>query len=327
MQELKDWVNASDTNKLYFRQMLDKWSSAMEQEQSLHFDKNRAFKRFKLRVFRAEGLMDGNKQLPRNVHHIPNRRRLYYRIASYAAVLFIIVGAVYFLRNERDKNVQNSKNEERLSYIQIKVPAGAREKFTLPDQSVVWLNAGTTFKYPSVFSGDTREVFLNGEGYFQVAKDAKHPFIVNTAKGNITVTGTTFNVYAYDARSRFVTALLEGHVRVNVPNGQTVNLLPAQKAELKNESLSISAVTDPDEYKWMEGLICFENERITDVLENLQNSFGQKITVKHLDKPSLLLTGKFRIGDGLDYALKVLSESYGITYKPDTANRGYVIIN
>lgn len=329
MHELKDWVNASDANKLHFRRQLDNWN-AVHQDSSSLFDRNKAFRRFKNRVNKAAELM--NEEVPvhesllSNENKSPNRnrRRLYYKIASYAAILCLIVGVLYFLQNDRI-NLTPSSNQAQITYIHVEVPAGAREKYILPDQSVVWLNAGSTFKYPATFNGQTREVFLNGEGYFQVAKDANHPFIVNTAKGNITVTGTTFNVYSYDAKPRFVTALLEGHVRVNVPEGQTVNLLPAQKAEWVNESLNVSPVTDPDIYRWMEGLICFENEEITAVLENLENSFGQQITIQHLSNPNLLLTGKFRISDGLEYALKILSESYGITYKTD--GNGYIILN
>ncbi|MFT4092424.1 MAG: FecR family protein [Niabella sp.] len=217
--------------------------------------------------------------------------------------------------------------KEQLSFIQIMAPPGVRKKCILPDKTVVWINAGSVFKYPSFFSGNTREVFLNGEGYFEVTKDAKHPFIVNTPKGNITVTGTIFNVSAYESKSRFVTALLEGHVYVTSKNGQNVNLMPLQKAELKNDALVRSEITDIDEYKWKDGLICFDNERIGDVLERLETSFGQKITIKHLSDPNILLTGKFRLADGVEYALKILGESYDLMYKLNPDGKGYTIIN
>jgi len=328
MRELKAWVNGSAENKRYFQQKLDAWTADINTAQSHYFNKEQAYLRFKERVDRAKNIINSTGAEASDRHTLPLRsKRGYYRIASYAAVLLVLIGIVYFIKTGAFTGAGHQADKASLSFIEIKVPAGSREQFTLPDKTVVWVNAGSVFKYPAGFSGKTREVYLNGEGYFQVAKDATHPFIVNTTKGNITVTGTTFNVYAYDTKPRFVTALLEGHVHVNTPDGQVVNLLPSQKAELKGTRLNISPISDPDEYRWMEGLICFENQRITDVLENLENTFGQKIIIRHLAEPDLLLTGKFRVSDGLDYALKVLSESYDMKYKKDTASKSYIILN
>ncbi|ANH80172.1 hypothetical protein A8C56_03505 [Niabella ginsenosidivorans] len=325
MKELTEWVNATPANKLYFRQQLEVWSAAIEQKNAHLYNKDKAFKRFKNRVRRVKAA--GNKEpLRPSIIMAAHKRGFYYKVASYAAILVIIAGMVLFLRTTRS-GPGAASGRERVSFIQIDVPLGARKKCILPDKTVVWLNAGSVFKYPSGFSGKTRKVFLNGEGYFEVTKDAGHPFIVTTSKGTITVTGTTFNVYAYAAKPRFVTALLEGHVSVIAKNGKAVNLLPLQKAELNNEALTISSISDPDEYRWKDGLISFDNERITDVLERLGIAFGQKITIQHLDNPNLLLTGKFRLKDGLEYALKVLSESYDITYKHDANDKGYIIIN
>lgn len=325
MKELNDWINAAPANKLYFRRQLEAWSDAIEEKDAWLYDKHKAFKRFKNRVEQAEKAAHTKEPLRGYVNLAAHKRRLYYKIASYAAILAVIAGLSFFLRNTLRSGLLSAPGEEQLALIQVDVPLGERKKCVLPDKTVVWLNAGSVFKYAPVFSGKTREVFLDGEGYFEVAKDADHPFIVNTSKGNITVTGTTFNVYAYASNPRFITALLEGHVSVASKNGKNVNLLPLQKAELNNEALTVSTVSDPDAYRWKDGLVSFDNERITDVLERLEASFGQKITIKHLHEPNLLLTGKFRLNDGLEYALKVLSESYNITYEHDPGGRGYII--
>jgi len=326
MKKLKDWVNASPANKLYFRQQLEAWAAEIEEKDAWIYDKNKAFRLFKNRVERAGKGTQSKGSLHGYVNMAAHKRRLYYKIASYAAVLVIIAGLLFLLRNTIHPG-SGAASEEQLALIHVEVPSGARKKCVLPDKTVVWLNAGSVLKYAPVLSGETRQVFLDGEGYFEVAKDAAHPFIVNTSKGNITVTGTTFNVYAYESKPRFVTALLEGHVSVTAKSGKSVNLLPLQKAELNNEVLTVSPVSDPDAYKWKDGLISFDNERITDVLERLETSFGKKITIKHLDDPHLLLTGKFRLNDGLEYALKVLSDGYNITYEADPGGAGYIIIH
>jgi ferric-dicitrate binding protein FerR (iron transport regulator) len=253
-------------------------------------------------------------------------RKLYYRIAGAAAILIVVLAAAFYLKQVMRTAGFSGDGAPLVSYIEITVPEGSRQQYILPDRTQVWINAGSTFRYPSNFTGKNREVFLNGEGYFHVAKDTSHPFIVSTAKGSITVTGTTFDVYAYDSKERFTTALLEGHVHVNTPDGQTVNLQPLQKADLNQTKLSVTPIEDPDAYKWMEGLISFDNKPMTEVLDELQNAFGTDIQIKHLNTPHLLLTGKFLVGDGLEYALKVLRDSYGIQFEKDSTGRGYTIL-
>lgn len=319
-EELLQWVNASAANQLYFRQKLDAWSAAIDEKESRLYDKNKAFQRFRRRLLRA-------KQPARSS---PGRAILRYlshhKVASYAAAILLLAGIGGFIYKKGLSRL-GIMNEQKDLYVHVSVAPGETRKMLLPDSTVVWLNAGSTFEYPASFTGNTREVFLNGEGYFEVRKDANHPFIVATSKGNIVVTGTTFNVSAYAGKPRFVTALLEGRVRVNARGGKGHDLVPMQKAELIEGALVVSAVTDTDIYKWKDGLIYFDNEPITEVLAHLEISFGQKITIRQLNDPGLLLTGKFRISDGLAYALKVLGQSYGIQYIKNPGNNGYIILN
>lgn len=324
MLELEKWVKASAANKRYFKHQLDLWSSSVERKDAYLYDKKEAFANFS---HRATLVKEENFE-PSGVSRVVNlhTRRIYLKIASCAAILFLMI-AGYFLLIKKQDTLDLPRGQESLSYIQIKVPFGVRKKCILPDKTIVWLNAGTVFKYPANFMGHTRDVQLNGEGYFEVAKDKAHPFIVNTAHGSITVTGTVFNVNAYAKSARFVTALLEGHVRVRSNQGQNIDLVPSQKVELKNNQLFMSSIIDPDEYKWKDGLICFDNEHIADVFVHLETAFGAQITIEHLRNPDLHLTGKFRVSDGLEFALKVLSESYGIKYQANADHKGYVITN
>jgi len=329
MHSLTAWINESEENKEYFNNSLKDWARKTDRAQAHYYNKEQAYARFSKRVKTLQVLTESTANgpvIPVTSHRQRNNRKLYYKLTSAAAILIILLALGFYLRqyipgqSKQDRSAQSG-------LIEVKVPDGSRQKLLLPDKSVVWINAGSSFKYPASFSGKTREVFLNGEGYFQVAKDASHPFIVNTIKGSITVTGTTFDVYAYENKPRFETALLEGHVHVQMPDGQVVYLHPSQKAELKNSSLTVSAIENPDEYRWKEGLICFDNKPITEVLEKLQTAFGHKIIIRHLKEPQLLLTGKFRISDGLDYALTVLKDSYGLAFKKESKDTSYIILN
>jgi transmembrane sensor len=319
--ELLQWVNASAANELYFRQKLEAWSAAIDQKDSHRYNKNKAFQQFRKRLLLAK------QPIRQSSTHAILRYLSHHKIATYAAMLLIIagVGGFAYMKGKPGFGFISSTSE--IAYVQISVAPGETRKMVLPDSTIVWLNAGSTFKYPENFNSSTREVSLDGEGYFEVVKNANHPFTVSTSKGKIVVMGTTFNVSAYASKPRFVTALLEGRVRVSDLHGKSQDLAPMRKAELVKDALVVSDVTDTDLYKWKEGLISFDNEPISEVLDHLANSFGQKIVIRQLKNPDLLLTGKFRVADGLSYALKILGQSYGLKYVKNTRDDSYIILN
>ena len=111
----------------------------------------------------------------------------------------------------------NKDETEAASMQTIFVPPGQRAELTLTDGTKVWLNAKTTFTFPNKFTANSRNVTLDGEGYFNVTKDAEKPFIVKTKKYNIKVLGTEFNVTAYSGSPVFETSLLKGAVEVISP--------------------------------------------------------------------------------------------------------------
>ena len=117
-----------------------------------------------------------------------------------AALLLIILGGLYLL----------GQNRAAESYNRLIVPPGQRINLILSDNSNVWLNSNTEFRYPTVFSKKERTVYLNGEAYFEVSKNVEKPFIVRTGQGDIRVTGTSFNVEAYSQFNTFETSLFEG---------------------------------------------------------------------------------------------------------------------
>src|SRR5690606_14144513 len=108
---------------------------------------------------------------------------------------------------------------------EIYTKPGTRIKIDLPDGTQVWLNDGTHFRYPEQFSGTQREVYVDGEAYFEVKSDAKHPFVVNNPMMKTVVTGTHFNVNGYVADRFFEATLLEGKVSLE-KNKQIIRLNP-----------------------------------------------------------------------------------------------------
>lgn len=195
----------------------------------------------------------------------------------------------------------------------IVVPQGQRVNVKLPDGTDVWLNSNTTLEYANAFGSDNREVKLDGEGYFDVKHDADKPFIVHTQMADVTDLGTKFNVEAYSKDKLFKTSLLEGKVNVSTDKGK-VDLKPNEMLSVENGKVTKSKIDNLDEYRWREGLYCFHDKPLSEVMDDIENYFGVTVTIKNPSVANYRISGKFRLTDGLDYALKVLQMEVGFKY-------------
>ena len=232
-----------------------------------------------------------------------------------AVIIALIIGGVY-LFNLEDKTEH---------YNTIIVPAGQRINLILSDNTNLWLNANSEFKYPTDFSNENRTVYLDGEAYFEVSKDENKPFIVKTSKGDVRVTGTSFNVEAYSRFDSFKTSLFKGGVDIYKEEEKLVSLKPNQIGLLENNKLLITDISDKDQYLWREGLIAFNNKKLEEILHELEKYFDVVILINSSNLPQHTYTGKFRQSDGVDYALRVLQRSIHFTYERDE-DRGTIYI-
>lgn len=200
----------------------------------------------------------------------------------------------------------------------IRVPAGQRAELTLADGTGVWLNSRSTLTFPDRFEAGKREVELDGEGYFTVTHDRRNPFTVKTAKYDIRVLGTEFNVKAYRESEWFETALLKGSVEIaGAGQAQALRLKPNEIAAAHAGPLQKTTISDYNYFKWKDGLFCFENETVENLIEKMQLYYDIRIEVR---RPSLLrhrYSGKFRIKDGIEHVLKVLQLKHKFTYTKD----------
>ena len=226
---------------------------------------------------------------------------------SVAVALLLLVSTLFLLNN-------NSVAEQ---FNTIIVPPGQRINLILSDNTNLWLNANTTFKYPTEFAKDNRTVFLDGEAFFEVTENEKKPFIVKTGQGDIHVTGTTFNVEAYAHYGSFNTSLFEGGVDIYNGNTKLISLNQNEKVCLENGQLFISIITDTDHYLWKEGLIAFNNKKLSEVFVDLEKYFDVDIQINTSNLPQHTYTGKFRQSDGVIYALRVLRSSINFEYTRD----------
>ena len=233
----------------------------------------------------------------------PFFRTVFFEAIKIAAVFVITVACgTYFYKSEIRK-IGEAMNT-------IKVPAGQRANLTLPDGTNVWLNARSEMRYPAVFTGNKREITLDGEAYFEVTHNEDKPFVVQTNKCNVEVLGTKFNVEAYSDSEDFCTSLMEGSVRVSDKGNpsETVLLSPNHMVSLENGQLSTSPISDFDVFRWKEGLICFRNMNFEQLMLRFEKCYGVRIVVENKHLVNYICSGKFRISDGIDNALRILQK-------------------
>lgn len=190
--------------------------------------------------------------------------------------------------------------------LAVNAPAGERTQISLPDGTIVWLNARSTLTFPNAFNKEQRTVCLQGEAYFQVKSNKKHPFIVQTPERKVKVYGTEFNVISL--ANYFETALVEGSVSIDDANlKQEIVLTPGTKVytqdngELKKETLS-----NYDHFLWKEGILYVEDATFSQLASKLEQYYGVEIILKKEFNPDFTYDGKFRVNDGVEHVLQVL---------------------
>ncbi|WP_347394515.1 FecR family protein, partial [Parabacteroides leei] len=198
---------------------------------------------------------------------------------------------------------------------ELVVPAGQRAELTLPDGTKVWLNAGSKLSYPSFFEKE-RKVFLSGEGFFDVSKNKKVPFIVSTRTMDVKALGTQFNVFCYPESNYTGVYLQEGSVKAYFPSSEAegVILSPEQYLVQKGKQLVLSTM-DPDELLWREGIYTFKRQKLGRIIEKLELYYDVKIVVKDPEILDYEYVGKFRQRDGVMEILHLIQRIHNFKIK------------
>lgn len=245
-----------------------------------------------------------------------SRKVRYLRLLKYAAAIVLIfsLGALsqqfLFSHGELFASLNSQFNE-------IHVPNGEKTEMTLADGSKVWLNAGTSFRFPTSFDGNHREVSLSGEAFFEIKKGTA-PFTVNSEYGAIQVLGTSFNVRAYD-NLPFEATLTEGQIQFSNRMGRKL-LAPGQQLILSDEEGFIVREIDPEIVSsWRDGLIAFENEPLSDIAKRLERHFDITIIVDQ-DIAPIRFTGQV-FEESLDEVMEYINKTKPIKYAYDKTRR------
>lgn len=219
--------------------------------------------------------------------------------------------------------IDGTKSEEtEFKYNTITTPRGGQYKVVLPDNSVVWLNAASSLKFPIAFIGNTRLVELEGEGYFEVAHDKNKPFIVASGNQRTMVKGTKFNISAYAEDQRLVTTLLEGAVVVktvdhsNAGLEREVLLKPNEKAVLQGNAITKSDTEASDAIAWKNGYFIFRDEPIISIMKRISRWYNIDVVYQG-DLEGRLFGGKYSKQSNLSELLKSLELTETVHFKID----------
>jgi ferric-dicitrate binding protein FerR (iron transport regulator) len=208
----------------------------------------------------------------------------------------------------------------RNSATTLNVGHGQEASYTLPDGTGIRLNSESTLSYNNTFGEKNRLVSLSGEAYFEVKKDGKRPFIVSTSKMNIEVTGTSFNVYAFDNDNLAEVTLMTGSVKVSSKKNPECEALlkSGEKAvyDVSTGEISVQEVDIRQEAAWLNGELVFKSETLRNALAKIERKYG--IHICYEGKLSLLddrFSGRIAKNYNISDVMKILTGQYPLKYK------------
>ena len=230
-----------------------------------------------------------------------------------------------------DADNQNRGANRKLRYNTLRVPYGKRFDIQLSDGSIVHLNAGSKLRYPVEFiEGQTRKVFLDGEGYFLVAPDQKNSFIVMANRISTKVYGTEFNISSYKNEEQTRVVLVEGSVAVYENEDESneaasIFLAPNDMASFDklSELLEVKAIDVSSHVAWVDGALFFKNEPFNHILRKLERHYNVKISNQYHALDQERFTGMFRI-ENVEEVLNTFKRTTDFEFE---INDQHIIIN
>ncbi|EWH13181.1 anti-FecI sigma factor FecR [Cellulophaga geojensis KL-A] len=225
------------------------------------------------------------------------------------------------VKQEYTKLVYDQKEDEnkKLVYNKLVVPYGERFQIQLSDGTIVFLNAGSSLRYPVAFNKpNNRKVYLQGEAYFDVAKNKKKPFFVETEKVNVTVLGTKFNVSTYANENNNSVVLQEGSVRVisnNVVDNDSLTIVPGERVKLVNNKFIAEKVNVNKHIAWIDGSLLFINDEFKNIILELERHYNVKINNTNDALNNIRYTASFKKGETLESILELFTENTNFEFK------------
>ena len=218
----------------------------------------------------------------------------------------------------RNGEIVYHKSEEKTTevvYNKLEVPRGGECMIKLDDGTKVWVNAETKLKYPVTFVGDRREVVLEGEAFFDVAKNEK-PFIVKTSFGDVRVLGTAFGISAYASEPESYTTLVRGKVSVEREGIKPVVILPGEQVVTSKDGKMIKQQVDVEEFVgWKDGIYVFKEKSLGDIMKTLERWYNISVDFQEKSLVDLPFTGNLKRYDDINVFFDALTRTGDMKYR------------
>jgi len=289
--EVIEWINRTEENKEEYIRYKNLWA-LMQQGNEMS----------------EEQIKDGLFKIRKNPKQT-KRKLVLWQFMKYAAFIVLALLGGYMIGN-KDFNHKITMNE-------IFVPKGNRSSIVLPDGTKVWLNNGTKLIYPDHFNGKERHVELDGEGFFEVAHDKEHPFIVKIGENRIRVLGTCFAVVAYAEDNIVKAELVSGKIQFDIHKGKETNkfisykLEPSHSLVFDKASGKISESKIPDSFYnyWEKGVYEFKDETLENLAKKIERIYNVQIIFKDEALKKRLFTGSLSINDNIYTMMEVFKRA------------------
>ena len=258
--------------------------------------------------------------------HIHARKiQIFKSVLKYAAIMIFAFAAGTLIKTNP------TSQPEFPVYAELKVPLGQMTEITLYDGTHVWLNSGTTLKYPDNFGKKNRNVILDGEAFFKV-KHKEIPFKIKLKNSEVEVLGTSFNVISYTEENSSQVTLIEGSVQINSLSGkQMAKIQPSEQITIPDDlkKLNIKKVDTGFYSSWTEGKIEFEEERLADIAFRLERWYNVEINFTSKEAEDLRFSGTVLKNKPFDQIIKAIGLllPIDIKYRNNLDNKDIIIIS
>ncbi len=294
---LDDWLESKPENQQCFELRCYEW------EQMLLFvdvkDKKRVFTNIKERIKVDSGIVKSNRR----------KSFGWMRIAA-SIIGLITLGYVSYYELSHPFSHLNL-----VGYEMIETDAGNQQKMLLADGSLVYLNGDSRLKY-RLDSENERKLYLEGEAFFDVARDESKPFIIGLRAGKVEVLGTSFNIKAYPDDDDIATSVITGRVAFEDTEAESLILKPGNKGLINKAENSIVKlnVDNSRDIVWMQRLLIFEKSNLSEMSKELYRMYGVKVTLMDDSLEDLKITAKFD-NENINEVFKVLKMTNELSYK------------
>lgn len=229
---------------------------------------------------------------------------------------------VVSLGNELRYGKKDSVERKEIVYNTLRIPRGGEYKLVLADGTTVWLNSESSLKYPVHFAGEQREVWMEGEVCFDVAKNEKQPFVVHANKAEVTVLGTLFNVEAYSDEKTVTTTLVHGKVQV-VQGSESYVMEPDEQVVIDEGRFTVKKVVAEDFVRWTSGVFSFTGTSLETIMDKLARWYDVEVFFQDSSLKDLHITLEVRRYDNIADILTKMEKMGLIQF--DISNRTIIV--